>query len=102
MPELLQAGMELESTKNQDRVSMDNTLISRKVFQYLCVLCLLGLQGLHLQAEVKKSVFGAMPDGTNIYIYTLEEGSLKARIVTYGARLVSLETPDRDGKVADV
>jgi aldose 1-epimerase len=81
---------------------MDNTPISRKVFQYLCVLCLLGLQGLPLQAEVNKSVYGAMPDGTSIYIYTLEEGSLKARIMTYGARLVSLETPDRNGKVADV
>ncbi len=43
-----------------------------------------------------------MPDGTKVEIYTLEEGGIKARIMTYGARLVSLEVPDRSGKVADI
>ena len=37
-----------------------------------------------------KSEFGSMPDGTKVEIYTLEEGALKARVMTYGARLVSL------------
>ena len=49
-----------------------------------------------------KSEFGSTPDGTKVEIYTLEEGALKARIMTYGARLVSLEVPDRSGKVADI
>jgi aldose 1-epimerase len=56
----------------------------------------------HLEAKVTKSVFGDLPDGTKVEIYTLEEGAIKARIMTYGARLVSLEVPDRSGKVADV
>ena len=56
----------------------------------------------HLEAKVTKAVFGDMPDGTKVEIYTLEEGALKARIMTYGARLVSLEVPDRSGKVADI
>ena len=43
-----------------------------------------------------------LPDGTKVEIYTLEEGKLKARVMTYGARLVSLEVPDRSGKVADI
>jgi aldose 1-epimerase len=51
---------------------------------------------------VTKSVFGTLPDGTKVEIYTLEEGALKARVMTYGARLVSLEVPDRNGKVADI
>jgi aldose 1-epimerase len=55
-----------------------------------------------VQGEVTKSVFGAMPDGTNVDVYTLQEGLLKARVITYGAHLVSLETPDRNGKVADI
>ena len=56
----------------------------------------------HLEAKVTKSEFGSMPDGTKVEIYTLEEGALKARVMTYGARLVSLEVPDRSGKVADI
>jgi aldose 1-epimerase len=55
-----------------------------------------------LEAKVTKSVFGSMPDGTKVEIYTLEEGALKARVMTYGARLVSLEVPDRSGKTADI
>jgi aldose 1-epimerase len=55
-----------------------------------------------MQAEVKKSVFGTMPDGTSIEIFTLQDGDLTARVMTYGARLVSLDVPDRNGKVADV
>src|ERR1700722_9917445 len=56
----------------------------------------------HLEAKVTKSVFGNAPDGTKVELYTLEEGAIKARIMTYGARLVSLEVPDRSGKVADI
>jgi aldose 1-epimerase len=56
----------------------------------------------HLEAKVTKSDFGNMPDGTKVEIYTLEEGAIKARVMTYGARLVSLEVPDRKGKVADI
>ena len=49
-----------------------------------------------------KSAFGELPDGKKIEIFTLEEGAIKARVMTYGARLVSLEVPDRSGKMADV
>jgi aldose 1-epimerase len=70
----------------------------------LCVCLLLTLVPLasHSEAKVTKSVFGSMPDGTKVEIYTLEEGALKARVMTYGARLVSLEVPDRNGKVGDI
>ncbi|MHB1936699.1 MAG: aldose epimerase family protein [Acidobacteriaceae bacterium] len=55
-----------------------------------------------MRAEVRKSVFGTMPDGTTISIFELQQGALKARVMTYGARLVSLEVPDRNGNAADV
>jgi len=74
----------------------------RRAFAYICLLCILALEGLCMQAEVTKSVFGKMPDGISIEIFTLQDGDLKARIMTYGARLVSLDVPDRNGKVADV
>jgi aldose 1-epimerase len=77
---------------------------SMRINALSCVCLFLTLVPLasHLEAKVTKAVFGDMPDGTKVEIYTLEEGVLKARIMTYGARLVSLEVPDRSGKVADI
>ena len=81
---------------------MNVSTVRRGAFAYICLLCILGVQGLCMQAEVTKSVFGTMPDGTKIEIFTLHEGDMTARIMTYGARLVSLDVPDRNGKMADV
>jgi len=53
--------------------------------------------------DVQKEPFGRTADGTAVDIYTLTSGKgLKARIMTYGATLVSLEVPDRAGKTGDV
>src|SRR5450755_610121 len=55
------------------------------------------------KTRMNKQPFGAMPDGTPISIYTLTNGhGIEARVMTYGAILVSLKTPDRDGHAADV
>ena len=52
--------------------------------------------------NVTKAPFGSLPDGTAVDIYTLTNAhGLKARIMTYGAILVSLELPDRTGALAD-
>lgn len=52
--------------------------------------------------HVQQAPFGEA-DGTAIQIYTLtNKNGLEARIMTYGATLVSLKTPDRDGKLADI
>ncbi len=51
---------------------------------------------------VTKAAFGTTPDGTAVDIYTLKTEGIEARIMTYGARVVSIKTPDRDGKVAGV
>ncbi len=51
---------------------------------------------------VSKKAFGKIPDGTAIDIYTLSDGQIEARIMTYGGILVSLKAPDRHGKPADV
>jgi aldose 1-epimerase len=53
--------------------------------------------------EIKRAVFGSLPDGTAVDIYTLKNKSgLEAQIMTYGAILVSLKLPDRTGAFADV
>jgi aldose 1-epimerase len=81
---------------------MANRSMQLKVLNRICVFFTLMLMASHLEAKVTKSVFGSMPDGTKVEIFTLEEGSIKARVMTYGARLVSLEVPDRSGKIADI
>jgi aldose 1-epimerase len=53
--------------------------------------------------DIQITSFGRLPDGTEIDLYALtNKNGVKARIMTYGATLVSLETPDRNGKFADI
>ncbi|MHB8578745.1 MAG: aldose epimerase family protein [Ignavibacteriaceae bacterium] len=52
---------------------------------------------------IEKSVFGKMKDGKEVYMYTLKnKPGAEVKIITYGATVVSLTTPDRNGKYADV
>jgi aldose 1-epimerase len=47
--------------------------------------------------------FGKTPDGQEVELYTLTNpNGLKARITTFGAILVSLEVPDKNGKLDDI
>ena len=53
-------------------------------------------------ATVTRADFGKMPDGHAVEIYTLKNSAIEARIITYGARIVSISVPDRMGKTGDV
>ena len=50
---------------------------------------------------MKKS-FGMLPGGEAASLYTITGGGLTACITDFGATLVSLFVPDRDGKLSDV
>lgn len=52
--------------------------------------------------SVSKAVFGKMPDGTAVDVYTLKSDAVEARITNFGARIVSIKTADRDGKMGEV
>ncbi len=54
------------------------------------------------KGETKMAVFGTMPDGISVPIYTLTSGQIEVRVTAYGAHLVSVKAPDRTGKMADV
>jgi aldose 1-epimerase len=54
------------------------------------------------KARVVKQAFGRTSEGTPVDLYTLDDGKIEARIVTYGAIIVSLRTPDRNGKLDDI
>ena len=53
-------------------------------------------------AGVTKADWGKTAEGTPVQIFTLSDHDLTVRITTYGARVVSIEAPDRHGKMADV
>ena len=52
---------------------------------------------------MKEEIYGKMPDGREVKIFTLtNQNGLKARVMEYGAILVSMETPDKYGKHAPI
>ena len=53
--------------------------------------------------NIEVESFGNMPDGQAVRLYQLTNAKgLKAAIMTYGATVVSLEVPDRAGKLDDI
>ena len=53
--------------------------------------------------KVEKTAFGEMPDGAKIDKYRLSNShGLQAEIMTYGATLLSMKTPDRHGRFQNV
>ena len=68
----------------------------------LTMMTTLGAHGAVAAVAITRSGFGKLPDGKTIEVYTLKNADLEVWITNYGARIVSLKTKDRDGKVADV
>jgi aldose 1-epimerase len=71
---------------------------------FLMVITLMACSGVKEQAmvvEVKK--FGEMEDGRPVKIFTLtNRQGMEVKITEYGCIIVSLNVPDRDGKLGDV
>ncbi len=53
-------------------------------------------------STVKLGHFGTLADGSRIGVYTLKSADVEARIATYGARIVAIDTKDSDGKMGDI
>jgi aldose 1-epimerase len=52
---------------------------------------------------VEKSLYGKLPDGREVYQFTLKNNSgMQAKIINYGAIVRSIIVPDRNGKFEDV
>ena len=73
----------------------------KHLFAIFCILIMLtiSMQG---KTNVSKQAFGHTSDGTAVDLYTLADGKVEVRIMTYGGIIVSLRTPDRNGKLDDV
>lgn len=56
-----------------------------------------------IKMGINKEIFGYLPNGQAIDVYILTNSKgLKAKVINYGATLISLEVPDRQGQLADI
>ncbi|NBV23334.1 MAG: galactose mutarotase [Proteobacteria bacterium] len=68
-----------------------------------CLMAITTLTSAIAAGKPQAQPFGKTGDGTPVEIYTLTNTKgIKLRAMTYGAIVVSLETPDRKGKSADI
>lgn len=51
---------------------------------------------------MKAENFQKVVDGKKVDLYTLTNGTITMQVTNFGARVVSLWTPDREGKMADI
>lgn len=53
--------------------------------------------------KIEKSLFGKMPDGTEINLYMLRnKNNMSVGIINYGGIIVHINVPDRNGRMDDV
>ncbi len=73
-------------------------------FIYLAALCFPSLSPAQVSTErLEETVFGRMPDGTAVKQFTLRNGSgMTVKIISYGAIVTEIRTPDRDGNTINV
>lgn len=74
--------------------------IGRRVVMLVTTMMLTGT--MMAQTHVTQRSFGRAPEGTPVDLYLLTDGKIEAGIITYGGIVVSLRTPDRNGKLDDV
>lgn len=74
--------------------------IGRRVVVLVAAMLLTGT--MMAQTHVTRRSFGRAPEGTPVDLYLLNDGKVEAGIITYGGIVVSLRTPDRNGKLDDV
>jgi len=74
---------------------------------HACLLVIVGILLFHSicpgQVNIETESFGQTPEGEEVRLYELTNANgLRARLIDYGAILVSLEVPDRQGKLDDI
>lgn len=52
--------------------------------------------------SVKKEIFGVTKTGETVTAYIIENGTISARVIDYGANLVNVFAPDKNGNLADI
>ena len=58
---------------------------------------------LNPKCKVEKSLFGFMPEGDSVMLYTLtNEQDIMISITNYGGIITAIHTPDKNGKTTDI
>jgi len=74
-------------------------LTPRTIVSTALALCLFPLA---VHAQTTKKPWGVTKQGQPVELYTVTNKDFSVSITTFGARVVSILTPDRDGKAGDV
>jgi|GEM_PF-1617 len=75
----------------------------RRAFDGKGIYLVLHGEGAEKNMAIEKNSFGKMPDGTEVYKYTLtNKNGVSASFITLGGVWVSMVVPDKDGSMADV
>jgi aldose 1-epimerase len=78
------------------------------VFTFILAITIVTASGGYIRQQktnmtIDKQVFGKTPDGIVVDLYTLTNAQgVRAKIITYGGIITSLEVPDKAGKLGDV
>jgi aldose 1-epimerase len=54
------------------------------------------------QTSVARAPFGKTHDGQPVDVYTLRDKALTVKVITWGAHVIDIEAPDRNGKTGDI
>ncbi len=81
--------------------------MNKQIFTYaIMILFIIPLSCTQIKKEnnmVEKTLYGKLPDGREVYQFTLKNKSGAAmKVINYGAIVTSLTAPDRNGKYEDV
>jgi aldose 1-epimerase len=68
------------------------------IFMFLTMLTTI----VSAKTRVSKQGFGSTPGGTAVDLYSLKSGKIEVGVITYGGIVVSVRTPDRNGKLDDI
>lgn len=84
-------------------IFVEEVFIMKKTLLYLfsCVAAFAGCKQNDIQL-LPAEAFSTVVDGKNVELYTLRGGDITMQVTNFGARVVSIWTPDRDGVYADV
>ncbi|MDF7823252.1 galactose mutarotase [Pontiellaceae bacterium B12227] len=52
--------------------------------------------------SIVKESFGKTADGQDVDAFILDNGTVKAKVINYGATIVAIESPDSDGNIDDL
>ncbi len=82
---------------------MTEHTVSRSILAAAACAALLTATGQALGAQAHRGLFGTLANGTRIESVELtSRAGIRVRIITLGARIQSIDTPDRNGKLGDV